>query len=267
MGEPNALQLGEGRQEVSGQGTGGRLALFVVRAHPVAEVVQRVPPTPQDSVVGGEAVVVELVAHVGQSLPAHPAQGRQLRRRQGLSSQYVVVDRCHPLSDGPNRRSVGVSGHYHPVRCDRAVVGPDPNAAQGGLQRPDGAVVVEADAQALGSAPQAPSQAGRVQHHRAVGYQQPGPVYRRVDPGPGGRGVKQGGLDAVGEVNVHGIGQLNGLPVGDGDVQLTGPFGSAVDVVAVDGGHDVVQVLIAESDQVGDLVGPVGHPVLQAVGE
>ena len=57
------------------------------------------------------------------------------------------------------------------------------------------------------------------------------------------------------------------LPGLDGYVHCAGPFGIAVDCVAVDGVQKVVEVLVAEPQEGVQLIGPVGEPVAEAVGE
>ena len=57
------------------------------------------------------------------------------------------------------------------------------------------------------------------------------------------------------------------LPGFDGHVHGAGAFGRTVDVVPVEGGEDGVEVLVAEPQQRGQFVGPVGEPVAEAVGQ
>jgi hypothetical protein len=75
VGEADAGELGERGQEVAGQREAGAVVLLEVGADPVAPVVERVPPAPQDPAVGGGPVVVELVARVREALAPPPADG------------------------------------------------------------------------------------------------------------------------------------------------------------------------------------------------
>src|SRR2546429_81970 len=93
VGELEAGQLREGLEEVLGQ-PGERGRVRVARgADAAAVVVDRVVAAPQDPVVGGQPVVVELVASVGQALPVPPSAARPLGRRQWLRYPTRVV---HP---------------------------------------------------------------------------------------------------------------------------------------------------------------------------
>ena len=73
VGEADAFELGEGRQEVLGQGPRRALVLFELGADPVAVVVEGVPSAPEDPTVGRGPEVVELVAAVGQALAVPPS--------------------------------------------------------------------------------------------------------------------------------------------------------------------------------------------------
>ena len=68
-----------------------RGAVLIRRADAAAEVVDRVVPAEQDAVVARQPVVVELVGHVSDPLPARPADGGELRIRQRLGHEHIVV--------------------------------------------------------------------------------------------------------------------------------------------------------------------------------
>jgi hypothetical protein len=57
------------------------------------------------------------------------------------------------------------------------------------------------------------------------------------------------------------------LPRGDSDLEFTGPFKVALDVVARDGRFDLVEVLSTEALNQLDLVGKASNAVQIAVGE
>ena len=80
MGEAQALELRERVEEVLGERRERRVVLVVARADRAAEAVHRVVAAAQDPVVGGQAVVVELVAAVADALAALPADRVALRR-------------------------------------------------------------------------------------------------------------------------------------------------------------------------------------------
>ena len=81
VGEAQALELREGREEVARELL-PRLGPVLVRgSHAAAVVVDRVVAAEQDPVVAAEPVVVELVRQVADALPVAPADRRELRRR------------------------------------------------------------------------------------------------------------------------------------------------------------------------------------------
>jgi hypothetical protein len=93
VGERDILQLWERREEVTGQSTVRGVAVLVLRPDAAAEVVDSVVPAPQNAIVFGHAVVMELVRHVTDALPVAPADVGQLRFRQRFGHQRIVVDR------------------------------------------------------------------------------------------------------------------------------------------------------------------------------
>src|SRR5207237_4598747 len=73
MAEPDAFQLRKRAEEVPGERGEGSRALIVGPADVAAEVVDGVVAAPQDPVVGGQPVVMELVTRVADALPVLPA--------------------------------------------------------------------------------------------------------------------------------------------------------------------------------------------------
>src|SRR4029453_19027841 len=93
VSETQSLELRERGEELLGQcGVCGQ-PLILLGTDPVAEVVYDVVSAPQDPVVGRKPVVVELIAEISQALPALPADGVLLLRREGFGDQDIVVDR------------------------------------------------------------------------------------------------------------------------------------------------------------------------------
>ena len=76
MGEAEPLELREGLEEVLGEHVVGLGPLLEGRVDPAAVVVDRVVPAPQDPVVAGEPVVVELVAAVADALRGPASRSR-----------------------------------------------------------------------------------------------------------------------------------------------------------------------------------------------
>ena len=97
MAELHALELRERSEEMLrqlGPGFGSALELRVDLAAPV---IDHVVAAPQDSVVLGESVVVELVRDVAESLTVGPANVGQLCGCERLGDHAVVVDRNHVM--------------------------------------------------------------------------------------------------------------------------------------------------------------------------
>ena len=106
------VELRERGEEVPAElGPRLRPALQLGR-HPAPPVVDGVVAAPQDPVVLGEPVVVELVGDVGQALAVAPADRRQLRRRERLGHHAVVVDRHDVVAQPAQQRleRVGAQG-------------------------------------------------------------------------------------------------------------------------------------------------------------
>ena len=91
--EAHVGQLPEGLGDVLGQDPVRGAPVGQRGVDPTAEVVDGVVPAPQDAVVGGEPVGVELVARVRDARPVAPAHGGQLLGGQRLRRQDVVVHR------------------------------------------------------------------------------------------------------------------------------------------------------------------------------
>src|ERR1700680_541772 len=79
MSETNPGELREGRKEVAGELVERCCALLEVRRDAVAKVIHGVVTAPEDARVCGEAVVVKLVAAIGDALTMLPTDGVELR--------------------------------------------------------------------------------------------------------------------------------------------------------------------------------------------
>ena len=240
-------QLRKGLEEVLGQ-PGERGRVRIARgADAAAVVVDRVEATPQDPVVGGQPVVVELVPGVGEALPVPPSDAGQLGGRQRLGHQRVVVHRHEVVPEPAQQRPVAAGAERHPARQHGAVPGedPQPGPALAGHACHRG-VLVDAHPGSQAGPAQPPGQPGRVKHEARVAVPHPAQVGGRGDLAPDLRGVQH--LHVVAERACRlGVGaQPADLPGRHRHHQLAGPLGRAVDPVTGDGVGDLVQVRHAE---------------------
>ena len=101
--------------------------LILLGTDPVAEVVDDVVAAPQDPVVGRQPVIVELIAEISQALPALPADGVLLLRREGFGDQDIVIDRHDVVAEPTQQVGEGVRGQRYlpsPDRAERAASAP-----------------------------------------------------------------------------------------------------------------------------------------------
>ena len=199
MGEPDALELREGRRR-SGP-TRARTCLDAGRAtaRSCAEVVDGVVASEQDAVVGGQPVVVELVGAVADPLAVRPADRRELLRRERLGRERVVVDRHdeRPHPSHERREGVGTQGHLGGCeRCQSAVTtstraGPLASIGHQGA-------LVERDAQGLGRFGQAPGELRGMHQDCVVAVPEAGPVRGRRDLCPYLVAVEEAAVSALG---------------------------------------------------------------------
>jgi hypothetical protein len=140
VGEAQAVELRERLEEVLGEDPRGGRPLVVAGPDVPAVVVDRVVAAPQDPVVRGHPVVVELVGQVADPLPVPPADAAELARRQRLGDQDVVVHR-HGVQPDPAdqaaervRAQRGLAGGDRRVRGRQGQPGPvAPDAEHRGL--------------------------------------------------------------------------------------------------------------------------------------
>jgi hypothetical protein len=118
--EADALERGEGLADVPREEVERLRAAVEPVVDTVAEVVDRVVAAEQQPPVGGQAVVVEAVAAVGDPLPVLPAQRAAPVGAQRLGHEDVVVDRRDEPPDRLRGRPVGPGGEQDPLGLDRA---------------------------------------------------------------------------------------------------------------------------------------------------
>lgn len=212
---------------------------------------------------------MELVAAVGQRLAARPADRGQLRRRQRLGHQRVVVDRHDVAPDRADERRERVRGEDHAPR-------PHP-AALRAQQHPARAVILHRDrrrplvhphAEPHRRLQQPDDELGRVDQPAGVLQPHAAPVDRRGDLRLHRRRVGED-LHVVAEPLVQRALLLEPrvLVRRDRRHQLAGELEVAVDPVATHVLHVAGEVLARQPLQQRHLVGEAGQPVLQPVGQ
>ena len=276
VGEAQTVELGEGLEELLGEQLLGLVALLELGADAVASVVDGVVAAPQDAIVGGAAVVAELVRRIGQTLATGPADGVELVGSERLGHQHVVPHRHDPRPDRRNQASERVGGQQHPMGPHRRMHAPHDHLApieharagpplpiEPGHRR----VVVEPHAQPQGDRSQAPHQPGGVDERDAVVGPDRAVIGGRVHLGPSGVGVEQ--LDPLPEplVQLDRLGQVGHLPGCGGEGELAGALDPGVDAVAIEAREQSLEVLEPQAVELIDLVGEVAHAIGQAMGE
>ena len=111
-----------------------------------AVAVDRVVAAPQDPVVGGQPVVVKLVAQVADVPGARASRLVALRGIERLGDEHVVVDRRDVAPDRAHERRVGAGREQHAARVDDAALGDHRDAGRVLAELPDRAVLVDAHA-------------------------------------------------------------------------------------------------------------------------
>ncbi len=226
--EPDPLELREEVEEVVREQAVRGVGLLVRRVDAAREVVVRVVAAEEHPIVERPSVVVELVAGVGQSLAALPADRVELRRRQGLGHEDVVVDREHPRTEPLEHALRRVRADHDAPRMDRARVQRHADAVALGVESRGARVLVEPDAERLGGPGQPPDEAGRVDEGD-VGVVHPGQVARRVDARPRLHGVEQLHRHPVSPMQLVGLAHGRDLVLGQRERQLAGDVEVGVD--------------------------------------
>ena len=211
---------------------------------------------------------MEPVAGITDPLPPGPAEGGAYVGGQGFGHQRVVPDRNHVGADGASHRWPGRGGQQRPRRPHLAVRSGDHHPGAVPAQPRGWAVLDNAYAEPLGRRRQAPGQPGRVDQGHAMGVVDGREIGGRGDLGLRLLAVQQPPVQALSPSQGVLLGQVGDLPVGNGDVQLSGPLEVAVDPVPGDRCLDRVQGVLTHPQQRGQLgcepLKPVGQPVGQA---
>ena len=258
-----AVELREHGVEVPRQGLERGRTLVVLREHLLAEVVDGVPPAPEDAVVGGEPEVVEPVGHVIQAFTVTPAHRVQLRLRQRLGHQGVVVHR-HGVQHGLlQQRREDVRRQRH-LRCgDRALVGVHDHAGEFFAQVTHHGVFVDDHAFLQQNPLELPAQLCGVDHRVVPLIEQSTEDARSVHVIPDLPGVQP----AETVLRVVGGLEVLDLPGLEGQREFTGALELAVQAEPLHGRLDGVKVLQAELGESSILGGQVVVAVLLTVGE
>ena len=127
-------------------------------------MVDGVVTAPQDPVVRGQPVVVELVAQVADALPVPPPDRGELRRAERLGHQHVVIDR-HDVGPQPaHQRGERVGAERDLLGPQHAVAGPHGHAVRVAGQAGGRRALGDADADPLAGGGQPPGEPGRLDH-------------------------------------------------------------------------------------------------------
>jgi hypothetical protein len=150
------------------------------------EVVHGVVAAPDDSIVLGETVVVELVVGVGQPLAASPTDGIELCFREGLGGHAIVVHGHDVVLHLAQQRRIGVGRQRHSGRPHRPERGlnDDTHAVLAKVDRLG--VLIDPNTQFQGHPFEAPGQTHRVEHRRPVFAPQAADVGGRMHLGSHG---------------------------------------------------------------------------------
>ena len=168
------VSCGKVRWKLLGEGQERRRRPVQPLVGAAAVVVDRVVAAPQDAVVVGEPVVVELVAGVGHPVPVRPADRRPLLAVERRGDQRVVPHRHHEGPQPADQRPERVGGEHGLAGPDLAVRRAEHHhaaagaAGAAGAQRLDRRVLVQPDAGAQAGVAQAARQPRRVDHGHAV---------------------------------------------------------------------------------------------------
>ena len=254
VSEAQPLELGQGREEVTGQ-LGVQVGpVLVLPADAPAAVVERVPAAPQDAPVLSEPVVVEHVAGVRQRLPARPADGPELGLAQRLGHQSVVVHGQDVQAQTAQQRPEGVGGKHDAVRSHHAPRRNQSNAPGHAPERSDGRALEDAHAPVRARARQAPGKARGVEDRRVV-VPVAGEIRGRMDLRAEFLSVQPVAAQAGGLRLVVLLAQAVHLPRRGRDLHLAGPLPAAVDGQLAQRALDGVEVLVAELDEPSVLLG------------
>ena len=264
MREPHALELREDLEEVPGQQV-VRLRLLQPRVDPPGEVVVGVVAAEEHPVVEGAPVVVELVARVREPLAPPPAHGIQLRRRQRLAHEHVVVDGQGPQREPPQRPAERARAEHDAVGAHAPPLG----------AHDDGALLAVEAVTSVSSCTRTPSRsaaAARPQTSRAgstrptVGSRKP-PRYRGESTRARACAASRRVTGCRGRVQLERLPHRRHLVVGERHRDLARHVEVGVDAVPDQGVGERGHVLGAEPLEGADLVRASRQPLREPVGQ
>ena len=261
VGEPDIGELREGDEEVRGEPAEGLRAVLMAGIHPAAEVIDGVVSTPQDPVVRGQPVIVELVGAVPDSLACSPADAVQLGVGEWFGAQDVVVNRngIEPVSAQQTTEHVG--GQHGPRGSDSPRRGGHRDGVAVAPDSQCGGLLVDPHTGLHACAGQLHHQPGGV-HDRAVFGEQAGPIRRRIDLFADRRLIEEHALPLVGR-----LGKSDHLVRLGGHGEHAGALPLDLHAVGLYIALHAEKVLLAQAGQRVDFRGPTGLPVGGAMGE
>ena len=167
MTEPQTLELGEGLEKSLGEAFKALRALLMTGLDASAEMINGIVAAPENSIVGGQPVVVKLVGLIAEPLTILPAKGGELIAAEGFGHEHVVPDR-NRCSLHTSDRSLERVGRQQTLACaypPRFGANLHPRAMAG---KPlHGCLLVDAHPQLANRPQKAPCQPGRI-HDRPV---------------------------------------------------------------------------------------------------
>ena len=168
MRESHTVELREGGEEVACELVEGGAALLELDVDAVAEVVDGVVAAPENPRVGGQTVVVKLIAAVADALSMRPADRCQLRGRQWLGDEHVVVDGEDERTQPREQRPIRIGRQRHAARGDAPVIGGQPDPLRLGADTQHRGVLVQPHAGVEARAAQPPREPRRVDDRGAI---------------------------------------------------------------------------------------------------
>ena len=143
-----------------------RLVVVELGADRTAVPVDRVVPAPNDPRVGGEPVIVKLVAHVADALACGPSELVVHPLIERLGDQHVVVHGRDVAPERAQEWGVRAGREQGPARVEHAAVGYHRHAGVGLAQITDRAVLVDPHAGEGGRRAQPVRELARVDERR-----------------------------------------------------------------------------------------------------
>ena len=230
-----------------------------------AEAIDRVQPAPEDAIVRGQSVVVELVRPLADSLASLPADRGALRRVERLAHQRVVVHGSDVAAQRAKQGREGAGRQDHPARAHAPLWRDQLDAGRPVAQVAGRRVLEQPYAGVKCRAPQAEGELARVDERRARALEQPSVVGRGCDLGTRRRGVEHRDVVAEAPVERSRLVELLEQRRVQHDGQLAGSLELALDAETGEIGDEAVEVLAPEPLELDELVGEPREPVLEPV--